>query len=180
VEGTTSTDLDGFGIGGVISAKATAEKWTFGLVYKSPTRIEFKGDAEFQVPDPVRPLFPNGNARTTQEFPQMVILGVANEPLDGLTMELDLQWTNWDSFDQQTVKFDNRTAAVQNITTTLNWEDTWTVRVGGHYAYCLILKSNYSLNVDSFKTLLLRVLVVTAIERLSRLFLLSLATTIDA
>ncbi len=133
VEGTTSTDLDGFGIGGVISAKATAKKWTLGLVYKSPTRIEFKGDAEFQVPDPVRPLFPNGNARTTQEFPQMVILGIANEPLDGLTVELDLQWINWDSFDQQTVKFDKQTAAVQNITTTLNWEDTWTLRMGGNY-----------------------------------------------
>lgn len=133
VEGTSSTDLDGFGIGGVLSAKASVDKWSLGLVYKSPTRIEFKGDAEFQVPGPVRPLFPNGNVHTTQEFPQMIVLGVANEPLDGLTVEMDLQWTNWDSFDQQTLKFDNQTAAVQNITTTLNWEDTWTLRVGGHY-----------------------------------------------
>ncbi len=133
VEGASSTDLDGFGIGGVLSAKASVDKWSVGLVYKSPTRIEFKGDAEFQVPDPVRPLFPNGNAHTTQKFPQMLVFGIANEPFKGLTVEVDLQWTNWGSFDKQTLTFDNKTAAVQDISTTLNWDDTWTLRMGGHY-----------------------------------------------
>jgi len=132
-EGTLNVEGDGFGIGGVIGAKIKLGSSAFAAVYKTPMTITFKGDADFNVPDPITPFFPNGDIRSTQKFPQMVILGFANQSIENLMLEIDLQWTNWNSFNDQTLRFENQTPAVQNVTVPFNWRDTWTLRVGGHY-----------------------------------------------
>src|SRR5579884_337480 len=132
-EGTLNVEGDGFGIGGVIGAKIKLGSSAFAAVYKTPMTITFKGDADFSVPDFTRPLFPNGDIRSTQKFPQMLILGFANHSIENLTLEIDLQWTNWNSFNDQTLRFENQILAVQNVTIPFDWRDTWTLRVGGHY-----------------------------------------------
>lgn len=133
VEGALDVQGEGMGVGGVIGAKIKFGSSTLAAVYKSPVRIAFRGDADFNVPDPARAFFPNGDIRTTQKFPQMVIIGFAHRPLREMTLELDVQWTNWNSFNEQTLRFENQTAAVQDVSVPFHWRDTWTVRVGGHY-----------------------------------------------
>ena len=132
-EGALSVNGEGFGIGGVLGAKVKLGSSTFAAVYKTPMTITFKGDADFSVPDPLSPFFSRDDIRTTQKFPQMVILGLANQSIENLTLEIDLQWTNWNSFNDQTLRFENKTSPFQDITVPFNWKDTWTVRVGGHY-----------------------------------------------
>jgi hypothetical protein len=44
-----------------------------GLVYKSPMTIRFNGNADFQTPNALAPLFPNGGFHTSLKFPQMAV-----------------------------------------------------------------------------------------------------------
>lgn len=132
-EGTLDVDADGFGIGGVIGAKLKMGASTFGVVYKSPMRITFKGDADFTAPGLAALFSQDGDIRSTQKFPQMVILGFAHQPIPEMTLEIDLQWTNWNSFNEQTLRFGNPVLGVQEVTVPFHWKDTWTIRAGGHY-----------------------------------------------
>jgi long-chain fatty acid transport protein len=132
-EGTLDVDGDGLGVGGVVGIRADFGSTLLGLVYKSPMSITFDGAARIQlapfiVGPPARP-----GIRTEQKFPQMAILGVAHRPIQALTLEADLQWTNWNTFNDQVLHFDQPTGLGQDITVPFNWRDTWTVRAGGHY-----------------------------------------------
>jgi long-chain fatty acid transport protein len=133
-EGSLGLKGDGFGAGATVGLKARlGSSILLGVVYKSPMTIRFDGNANFQTPAAVTPLFPDGGFHTTLKFPQMVIVGLANQSVHKLTIEADVQWTNWHTFSSQALAFDNKTIAVQDVSIPFNWRDTWTVRVGGHY-----------------------------------------------
>ncbi len=141
-EGSFDLTGSGYGVNATVGIKADlGPSWSLGAVYKSPTTIAFDGDGKFQVPALLSSLFPNGGVRTTLPVPQMAIIGLANRSVPNLTLEADLQWTNWNAFDSQKVVFDQKSLAVQDTVMPFNWRDTWTVRVGGHY------------NVNDFVTL---------------------------
>jgi long-chain fatty acid transport protein len=128
--------LDGKGLGVQVVAGLRAKLGSsllLGAVYKSPMKITFDGNARFQVPDLLRPQFPDGGIQSAQQFPQMAIIGLAVRPMPRLTVEADIQWTNWDTLNSQTVRFDQKTPFVQDTALPLNWRDTWTVRIGGNY-----------------------------------------------
>lgn len=132
-EGTLDVDADGVGVGGVIGAKLKMGASTLGVVYKSPMTITFKGDADFTAPGLAALFLQDGDIRSTQKFPQMVILGFAHQPVPEMTLEIDLQWTNWNSFNEQTLRFEDPVLGIQEVTVPFHWKDTWTVRTGGHY-----------------------------------------------
>ena len=135
-EGSLGLTGDGFGAGATVGIKARlGPSFLLGAVYKSPMTVRLDGNADFQTPGVVAPLFPDGGFHTTIRFPQMVILGLALQSIPKLTLETDLQWTNWNSFNDQTLSFDRKTIAVQDLSVPFNWRDTWTVRVGGHYDF---------------------------------------------
>lgn len=58
-----------------------------------------------------------------------------------VTLEADLQWTNWNSFNDQKIDFENQTLAVQNISVPFNWRDTWTLRLGSSLWFSWIIRS---------------------------------------
>lgn len=134
-DGSANLEADGFGIGGTAGIKAIFDRWFLGVVYKSPTSVRLEGEADFQIPESLSPFFPNGDIRTNQKFPQIVIIGVANRSMRNVTLEADLQWTNWNSFNDQKIDFENQTLAVQNINIPFNWRDTWTLRLGARYDF---------------------------------------------
>jgi len=144
-EGSLDLSANGVGIGATIGVKAQLGSSSLGAVYKSPTTIRFSGSANFSTPGPLEPLFPNGGFHTLEKFPQMVVLGYGNHAIPNLTLEADLQWTNWSIYKTQTVEFDQKSAAVQNSSLPFDWRDTWTVRVGGHYDIndCLVVRLGY-------------------------------------
>lgn len=132
-EGSLNIDADGYGIGGIVGIKMTFSFSIIGVVYRSPMSIKLKGDARFSVPQPLSPLFPNGDVETAQKFPQMVVIGFGHQPIPRLLIEADIQWTNWNNFNEQVLGFQNKSPAIQDTTIRFDWKDTWTVRVGGHY-----------------------------------------------
>ena len=145
-EGSLTLDGSGLGVYGVAGIRANlGPSLLLGIVYKSPMKITFDGDARFQVPGPLRPQFPDGGIQSALQFPQMAIIGLAVRPTPSLTTEADLQWTNWNTLNSQTVRFDQKSTFVQDTILPLNWKDTWTVRVGGNYQinHCLTFRGGY-------------------------------------
>ncbi len=132
-EGTADLEGDGFGVGANVGVQARLGATLLGAVYKSASSIAFDGNARFQVPALATPFFPNGGMETSLKFPQMVIVGVANRAIPRLTLEGDVQWSNWNKLDNQDIRFDNNTLAVQDTRVLLDWQDTWTFRIGGQY-----------------------------------------------
>ena len=132
-EGTADLKGDGYGLSANAGLQARFGATAVGAVYKSASSISFDGTASFQVPAPAAAFFPSGGMETALKFPQMVIVGVANRAIPRLTLEGDVQWSNWNTLDSQAIRFDNNTLALQDTSVPLDWEDTWTFRIGGQY-----------------------------------------------
>ncbi|MEW6682549.1 MAG: outer membrane protein transport protein [Nitrospirota bacterium] len=132
-EGTADLEGDGYGVGANVGMQARFGATAVGAVYKSASSISFDGNARFQVPAPAASLFPSGGMETSLKFPQMVIVGVANRAIPRLTLEGDVQWSNWNTLDSQAIRFDTNTLTVQDTSVPLDWQDTWTFRIGGQY-----------------------------------------------
>src|SRR5574341_461399 len=145
-EGTADLEGDGYGLGANIGVQARLGATLLGAVYKSASSISFDGDARFQVPALVAPSFPNGGMETSLKFPQMIIVGAATRAIPRLTLEGDVQWSNWNTWDSQNIRFDNNTLAVQDTSVPLDWQDTWTFRIGGQYdvSDAVALRAGYS------------------------------------
>lgn len=145
-EGTADLEGDGYGVGANIGMQARLGTTLLGAVYKSPSSISFDGDARFQVAAPAAAFFPNGGMETSLKFPQMIIVGVATRAIPRLTVEGDVQWSNWNTLDGQDIRFDKNTLTVQDTRVAFDWRDTWTVRIGGQYdvTEAVVLRAGYS------------------------------------
>jgi len=68
-------------------------EWSFGLNYRSSTRINYKGRSIAEPYDPA------GYRRTTAslDFPMNIVGGVSYRPTDEWNFEFNLDWTDWDS-----------------------------------------------------------------------------------
>jgi long-chain fatty acid transport protein len=69
--------------------------WSFGAKYFSPTTFDYKGTAEFNPSEPFLP----GPVSTTAhlKFPQMVSGGISFRPTPDWNLEVDIDWTDWDT-----------------------------------------------------------------------------------
>lgn len=84
-------DATGFNLGVLYQP---LEQWSFGLNYRSPTQVEFKGRS---ITAPVPPF--GGPTPTSGElnFPQYIVGGISYRPTEDWNIEFNLDWTDWDS-----------------------------------------------------------------------------------
>lgn len=126
---------DAFGVGGHIGVSyqpPALPQWSFGLVYRTPLELEFKGRADFDAPDAYRgSLPPDGDVRTALTLPQMLTAGAAFRPLPGWEIELDGSWRGWSSYDRLDVELPD--GQVQS--SRKDWRNSYTVRLGTEYAF---------------------------------------------
>lgn len=126
---------DAFGLGGHagLSYQPPAlPQWSFGLVYRSPLELSFKGRADFDAPDAYRgSLPPDGDVRTAITLPQMVTAGVAFRPVQGWEIELDASWRGWSSYE----RLDLELPGGQVQSSPKDWRNSYTVRLGTEYAF---------------------------------------------
>lgn len=133
-EGSARVSADGYGVFAVIGLHHDFGRgFSLGAVYTSPMRISYDGSADFSVPVPFTPLFPNGNIKTKMDMPQSAILGVAWKPLEVLHIEADVQWADWSNLKNESIEFKNTTAAVRNTTIPYDLRSTYTFRLGSQY-----------------------------------------------
>jgi long-chain fatty acid transport protein len=126
---------EAFGLGGHagLSYQPPAlPQWSFGLLYRSPLELDFKGRADFDAPDAYRgSLPPDGDVRTGLTLPQMIVAGAAFRPLPGWEIELDGSWRGWSSYDRLDVELPD--GQVQS--SVKDWRNSFTVRLGTEYAF---------------------------------------------
>ena len=73
------------------------EKWAFGISYRSPTTVDYRGTAA-TTPSPPFPASVSTSASI--HFPQFVVGGVSFRPTEDWNFEFDLDWADWDSVKQ--------------------------------------------------------------------------------
>lgn len=131
-DGDVRLDLDGRGYGVDAAAyyDATPELG-LALAFRSRTRIELGGNANFTAPDAFADKTPDQTASTTMTMPDVLVLG-ARWHRGNLTAVADVEYANWSVNQKTEIAFANAstpTALQQN-----DWHDTVAVRAGAEYA----------------------------------------------
>ena len=109
-----------------------------GAAYRSSIEIDYEGQGTFTQRLTGNPAFdaavaaqlPQGeqDVAVTIEFPASANLGVAFNLPGDFTLSLDADWTEWSSFSELFIDFEN--AAIPDLDRINNWEDSWAYRVG--------------------------------------------------
>ena len=118
-----SGDGDGWGANAAAYYKAT-EKLNIGLNYRSRVKIDIDGTADALA------IGQSGSASTTMTLPDIMVLGVSYKASDKLTLNTDLDYTWWSTYDRLVVTSNN---AFFSSTEEHQWKDVWTLRIGGQY-----------------------------------------------
>lgn len=110
-----------------------AEKHTFGLTYRSPFAIDFEGSA-YASNDPTPGAFGKSASHAEIQFPQSLTVGYAFRPTPKLKLEIDADWTDWDSLNS--VRMHSKNPTFENdpsSTIPFNWMSSWFYEFGAQY-----------------------------------------------
>lgn len=130
-DGDVRLDLDGRGYGGHAAAfyEATPEL-SLALAFRSRSRLELRGNANFTAPDAFASKTPDQTAATTMTLPDVVVLG-AHWRRGALAVVGDIEYANWSVNEKTEIDFANETTP--NALQRNDWHDTVAVRAGAEY-----------------------------------------------
>ncbi|NTV45007.1 MAG: transporter [Chlorobiales bacterium] len=108
----------------------------FGMNYRSAIKQNISGTSEFKgtalIPLATF-LIGKRDAEADITLPANGSVGIAYEKPDW-TVEADLAWTAWSSYDRLAVKTDPAIPGFPNpVVSNKNWKDIWAYRIGGEY-----------------------------------------------
>ncbi len=104
-----------------------------GLTYRSQVNMSITGGAAtFRVPSSLRDSFPNTHFDSQLPIPQVASIGVGYR-INDLTLQLDLNYTGWNSFDSLRINFAQHTSVLQNEHMPRHYRNTLTPRIGANY-----------------------------------------------
>lgn len=123
--------------------------FSWGLSYRSSMEIDYAGDAAFtQIPTgderfdaAVAASLPVGQdvpVTTTVDFPDMASLGAAIALGPTSTLEVDVNWTGWSSFEVLVIDFDDgieEATAIEDVVRREGWDDAYNYRIGFNYGF---------------------------------------------
>lgn len=104
-----------------------------GVTYRSQVNMSVSGgSATFTVPTSLRDSFPNTRFDSQLPLPQVASIGVGYR-INEWTLQFDLNYTGWNSFDSLRFNFDAHTSSLQNQHLPRHYHNTLTPRVGANY-----------------------------------------------
>lgn len=110
-----------------------SENVQLGITYRSQVNMNLDaGKATFTVPASLRDSFPNTHFDSRLPLPQVLSVGVGWR-LNDLTLQLDLNYTGWNSYDSLRFNFDAHTSSLQDMHAPRRYKNTLTVRTGANY-----------------------------------------------
>jgi long-chain fatty acid transport protein len=123
---------DGVAVGGTVGALwKINEQHSVGAVYRSPFTIKFDGDAEVTSAPPIPGLdYSKADANAKIDFPQSVALGYAFRPIKKLKLEVDVEWTDWDSLNSVELRSAN---SLDGTTVPYDWQSSFWYAAGIQY-----------------------------------------------
>ncbi|QSQ26358.1 outer membrane protein transport protein [Pyxidicoccus parkwayensis] len=96
----------GVGFNAGLQAEILPGELSVGVHYRSAVSTTFKGDADFQnVPLEFQSRLVDQAVEADVKFPATLSLGLATQPLERLTLALDIQLVDWASFQSLTIRF---------------------------------------------------------------------------
>ncbi len=105
----------------------------FGLTYRSQVNMDVDGgSATFNVPASLTDSFPNTTFRSRLPLPQVASVGMGWR-LGDVTLQLDLNYTGWNSYDSLRFDFKQTTSTLDNIRAPRKYRNTLTTRFGLNY-----------------------------------------------
>jgi len=132
---TVALSGEAFSVGaraGITYRPPALPRWSFGLTYRSPVKLNFEGQADFDASPVYRPsLPPDGDVSTSVTLPQSIGLGVAFDPLPGWQIEVDGNWRGWSSYDQLDIELPDGSVD----SSVKAWEDSLTLRIGSELTW---------------------------------------------
>lgn len=113
---------------------------SFGVTYRSATKIDFEGDVEITSKTPL--FFPSSkeDANTEFDFPQHVMFGYSFRPAKGWNFEIGADWTDWNDVGELVIEQESG-----DLVETFNWRSNWTLMGGATYTMAsgLALSAGY-------------------------------------
>jgi long-chain fatty acid transport protein len=109
-----------------------------GLNYRSEYKHTLEGTVECDVPDKAAALssyFETQDIIADITLPAAASLSVYHQLTDKLALLADISWTQWSSFDELTISFENYIGSTDNTesSTVENWDDSWRYSIGAIY-----------------------------------------------
>jgi long-chain fatty acid transport protein len=105
----------------------------FGLTYRSQVNMDVNGgSAKFTVPTSLRKAFPNTTFDSRLPMPQVATAAMGWR-LGDVTLQLDFNYTGWNSYDSLRIDFKQTTSSLNNVRAPRHYRNTFTPRFGLHY-----------------------------------------------
>ena len=107
---------------------------SIGLTYRSPFAVDFHGHAIVHN-DPTGSLG-RSPADAEIQFPQTAVAGYALRPTKKLKLEIDVEWTDWETLNQVKLHSPNAAFATDpNSTIPFSWKDSFFYEFGAQYLF---------------------------------------------
>ncbi len=108
------------------------EQHSIGVVYRSPFVIDYHGD--IVVRKDATGLYGRSPATAEIIFPQSAAIGYAFRPNQKLKLEVDAEWTDWDTLNAVRLHSPNGAFATSpGSSVPFNWESSWYLEGGAQY-----------------------------------------------
>ncbi len=128
---TLKGDGSGWGFNAAMLFKAT-DAAQIGLTYRSRIKINLDGTADAGVP-----LSVSNPGKTDITLPDIIQAGVSYKATDSLTLNADLEYTLWSTYDRLVVTSNTIAVltggATDTQTSEKKWENAFCLRLGGQY-----------------------------------------------
>ena len=121
----TFDEIDGWAPQGTLGILYTPmdSPWTVGLVYRSKTEVDLKGDLKVEnLP------FPSGTGRVSFDMPESYEIGLAYQYSDKLRLFFEADLQRWTQFSNYSVDMGMGSVAYNR-----NWRDSYRVAVAAEY-----------------------------------------------
>jgi len=111
-----------------------SDHFQVGLTYRSQLNMNVSsGTATFTVPSTLNSSFPNTTFETALPVPQVASVGIGYRAGDYLTLQADVNYNGWNSFDTLRIDFAKTTNALHNVREPRKYKNTLTYRLGANY-----------------------------------------------
>jgi len=140
-DGESEVTADGDGWGYNVAALASLPGQTsLGVSFRSSVKIDYTGQA---TSEPSALLGPPQAIHSSLTLPPILTIGLANQALEAVTLEVDLQWVGWSTIQSIDIDFDD--PALTDVPTTKNWTDSYSLRFGAEHSHGPItLRAGYA------------------------------------
>jgi long-chain fatty acid transport protein len=111
------------------------------FVYRTGMKVPASGDLDINLAPAI-----HKSLNVDLPFPQQFSIGAAFKPINRLRLAVQLDWTNWSSFEKLVLRYPPTPAEVY-----LDFKDSWTAHVGAEYYFtdAIVGRLGYSLDTQA-------------------------------